>query len=104
MKKQTYQYPCQFIDLWLEKCWSWRYIQKANMFDMVKLKVKLKYLFYWSEKIKLIQILIHIYGNLLIINGQNADHEYIFKNLLCLTEWKGKWKVSENEVKIECEK
>ena len=42
--KQTYQYPCQFIDLWLAKCWSWRYVQKANMFDMEKVKVKLKYL------------------------------------------------------------
>ena len=38
--KQTYQYPFQFVDLWLAKFRSWRYIKKANMFDIVKVKAK----------------------------------------------------------------
>ena len=49
----------------LAKCWSWKYIEKANMFDIVKVIVKvksdkLKWKVYWQckcfKKINLIQI------------------------------------------------
>ena len=48
-------------------------IEKSNIgFSEVRKKVDLN-------------ILSHTYGNLLIFNWQNADHEYIFKKLICLT-------------------
>ena len=42
-------------------------------------EIKIFVLMKWKNKVDP-NILIHIYGNLLIINWQNADHEYISKS------------------------